>query len=147
MKKIAMAACMAAGLLASHLAMAAGPGLPSVSNVGGYARDLAESVDQRMDMLTEYDTRALDNITSGAAARAVLALRCENARFESVSRAVQQRMDARVGEATGQPVAAKAYARDAASMKYKAMVAANQGMSCSDLGRLREIAAENGFQD
>lgn len=145
MKKTAMAACVAAGLLVCQMAMAAGSGLPSVSNVGNHAKDLAGSIDQRMDLLTEYDTRLLDSITSGAAARAVLALRCEGARFETVSRAVQQRMEARVNEATGQPTAAKVYARDAASMKYKAMVLANQDMSCSDLGRLREIASENGF--
>lgn len=142
-KKTAMTACVAALALAlASQAFAAGPGARD-----RVIEEVAGSASTSLSLLSEDETQRLDAITSGAAARAVLALRCEGARFELTSRQIQAAMVSLVDQVSPHSAAARAYARDWAGMKYKAMALANTGAPCDSLSRLRQIAAQHGFGD
>lgn len=110
------------------------------------AERLASRVESRLDRLSMGETEMLDQISSGAAARAVLALRCEGARFERVSKAIQDSMETKADQVSQNSKAARAYARDSALTKYKAMAHANMGAQCADLDNLRHISASQGFE-
>jgi hypothetical protein len=152
MSKMTWAAGLAAIFMAqTAMAQYQSQQLPYVSNTSeargqNRVESLASRVDTRLDGLSDSDTDALDQITSGAAARAVLALRCESAQFERVSKSVQQMMESKVDMVTRNTSSARAYAKDSALMKYKAMAMANAGVSCADLENLRHIAAAQGFE-
>lgn len=154
MSKVALAAVAAAIFMAQGAMAQDGAQwgqLPEVSNVapqGGMERRV-ERMDPRAEMradgLTEGESIQLDQIASAAAARAVIALRCEGSSFEGVSKAVQRTMEDKAAQAASNPQAARAYARDSALMKYKAIAQANSGVPCGELGNLRGIAASQGF--
>ena len=99
--------------------------------------------------LSEREMNQLDQVTSSAAARAVLALHCQASpgEFENVSRRIEQVLEAKVVLISDDTKAARAYARDSAATKYKAMALANQGLRCNELDRLREIASVQGFDE
>ena len=147
MKKAICILCIAcAAASASVMAAEQADSLPFVTNVKSIASRVALT---QISGLTERETNKLDQITSSAAARAVLALSCQAGRgeFEAVSRRVEQMLEAKVVLVSSDTKGAKAYARDSAVMKYKAMAAANSGVACSDLDRLREIASVEGFDE
>lgn len=130
------------------LALAAAASAASAQSmpfVGNSALDVASRAEMLIGGLNEYESNRLDQITASAAARAVLALRCESTQFERVSRRIEKVLEAKVVMTSANERAAKKYARDAARMKYKAMVQANIGIGCDGLDRLREIAAIEGF--
>ena len=95
--------------------------------------------------IDEVESGRLDRLTSAAAARAVVAMRCESWRFESVSKAVQQMLEAKIAMGSPDLPRSMAYAKDSARMKYKAMLQANAQLGCEELGRLRDIAYDQGF--
>ena len=151
MSKMALAAALAAIFMAQG-AMAQGreATVPYVSNMGSVANvdnieSLSARVEARLDRLSDAETDQLDQIASAAAARAVLALRCEASGFERISKAVQRMMESKVGQVSANARAAQAYAKDSALMKYKAIARANAGVACGDLDNLRSIAASQGF--
>lgn len=147
MKKIIGAAALAAmafGALASDAT-----NLPYISNGNG-ARDvsgIAAKAESMLSGLSSDETVKLDQVTSSAAARAVIALKCEGEGFSRVSKRIEMMMEAKVILATQNPIAAKAYARDSALMKYKAMAIANNDLPCQSLGQLADIARIEGFMD
>lgn len=129
------------------LAMTVAMGQQSLPFVTNNAKAAAQAAEVAMNGLSEAQSDRLDQITASAAARAVLALKCESQQFESVSRQIAKTLDAKVVLVSDNATAARAYAKDAASIKYKAMVQANAGLECDQLDRLREIALIQGFDD
>jgi hypothetical protein len=117
----------------------------SIPFVTNSAQDVARRTELLIGGLSEYESNRLDQITASAAARAVIALRCEGVQFEPVSRRIEQVLEAKVVITSANVMAAREYARDAARMKYRAMVQSNTGVGCDGLDRLREIAAIEGF--
>jgi hypothetical protein len=92
----------------------------------------------------------IDVLTSGAAANVVMHHSCTGA---SASQAAAVASSQRLGEHSrslsatyGEDVnVIWAYVQDSFGMKVKAMWAANDGVPCSGLGRLRSMAISTGF--
>lgn len=155
MSRMALAALAAVFMAQGAIAQESGITVPYVTNIGGAGgssgatggRSLEgpRGAEPRLDRLSEGEVEMLDQIASAAAARAVLALRCESAGFERVSKAVQRMMESKVDQVSGNVRSARAYAKDAALMKYKAIARANAGVPCGELDNLRSIAASQGF--
>jgi hypothetical protein len=95
-------------------------------------------------------TDRMDRATSGAAASVLLHLGCtgQAGAAQAVSKASKRlgTLSQEVGASFGVAQSAVwAYAYDAYSLKVKAIWSANAGHACTDLGRLRDLAASTGF--
>jgi hypothetical protein len=91
----------------------------------------------------------MDLLTAGAAASVVLHYKCEGrASSEQAALAASERLGAETHQLSSNGTNAAviwAYVADAYAIKTRAMMASNDGSSCAQLGRLRDLALGTGF--
>ena len=131
-KRKVVALVLAAGWVAGAFAQTGqlAQELPLVSNAQAAAESVAARVDARPPEAQPKAPTRVEQIAVAAAARAALALVCEPARFEAVSRGVQRRMEAKVLLAADDGASALAYAKDLAKARYQAMALEHRGQQC-----------------
>lgn len=118
-------------------------GLPMLSNSGASAWRSERSLAPAVESVGYGSRRRIEQLATGAAAAAVVELKCRPADFEHSSREIQREFEARA--AGSGDARARSLAKDAAKSKFAALAKSSRGQDCGSLAGLKELAAAEGF--
>lgn len=119
-------------------------GLPMLSNAGASHWRSERPLAQGIDFSGQgAQRRRIEQMATGAAAAAVVELKCRPADFEKSSREIQAEFEAKA--AGSGDARARSLARDAAKSKFAALAKSSRGRDCDSLASLKELAAAEGF--
>lgn len=121
-------------------------GLPMLSNAGGYSAPAGFAASENAPAATSASARRrIEQLATGAAAAALVELKCNPSGFEQSSRDIQRLFEAKAMVVGNGDPKAKTLAKAAGKARFLALAKSNRGQGCESVSGLRALAAIDGF--
>lgn len=121
-------------------------GLPMLSNAGGYSVLDGVAAKEGAPLAGAHAKRRIEQLATGAAAAALVELKCNPSGFEQSARDIQRLFEAKAMVVGRGDPKAKSFAKAAGKSRFLALEKSSRGQECESLSGLRALAAIDGFE-
>lgn len=121
-------------------------GLPMLSNAGGYSALSGLTANEGAPQAGAHAKRRIEQLATGAAAAALVELKCNPSGFEQSARDIQRLFEAKAMVVGRGDPKAKSFAKAAGKSRFLALAKSSRGQECESLSGLRALAAIDGFE-